>query len=288
MKTVVACFASLLALSTLAAVKPDIEGAVPGKWTMDFAAAKKVAAEKKLPLLLNFTGSDWCSWCQLMDEKVFSQEKWAAYAKDSLLLVWIDFPNDKSLVPEKFVSRNNSLKDDFGVRGFPTFFLLDDNGVAKLGQLGADQEITPEKFIANINVLLKNRSSVVEALLKTLPEKTVQEYRDSAKKLTGAEAELKILMASYDKRRTELTQEIVAQTKRLDEIRLEARLKKLPEAKVEVYRTKKSRFDAVTAEIDAWISTKPERNEANNQKFGMWRKELESLQKEMDELLDNK
>ena len=36
------------------------EGAEPGVWTMDFEAAKKLAKEKKLPILLNFTGSDWC------------------------------------------------------------------------------------------------------------------------------------------------------------------------------------------------------------------------------------
>jgi len=288
MKTVIVCLASLLTLSTIAAEKPDLEGAVPGKWTMDLDAAKKVAAEKKLPLLLNFTGSDWCSWCKLMDEKVFSQEKWAAYAKDSLLLVWIDFPNDKSLVPEKFVTRNTSLKDDFGVKGFPSFFLLDDNGKTKLGQLGADQEITPEKFIATIKTLLKNRSSEVDALLKTLPEKTAQEYRDSAKKLAGAEAELKSLTASFEKRREQLTKELADQAKRLDDIRLEARLKNLPKANVDAYHTKKSRFDAVTAELDAWFLTKPERNDANTKKFTAWRAELETLKKEMDELLENK
>ena len=40
------------------AYKAAISGAVPGEWTMDLDAAKQVAAAKKLPLLLNFTGSD--------------------------------------------------------------------------------------------------------------------------------------------------------------------------------------------------------------------------------------
>ena len=57
MKKSIACLVSLLALSASAADKPATEGATPGQWTMDFEAARKVAVEKKLPILINFTGS---------------------------------------------------------------------------------------------------------------------------------------------------------------------------------------------------------------------------------------
>jgi len=42
----------------------DTEGAKVGRWTMDLDAAKKLATDKQLPILLNFTGSDWCYWCK--------------------------------------------------------------------------------------------------------------------------------------------------------------------------------------------------------------------------------
>ena len=74
-------------------------GAELGKWTMDFDAAKTLAAEKEVPILINFTGSDWCGWCKLMDREVFSKAEWQQYAAESLVLVWIDFPRDKALVP---------------------------------------------------------------------------------------------------------------------------------------------------------------------------------------------
>ena len=32
-------------------------------WMTDFQAAKKMAAEKQLPILADFSGSDWCHWC---------------------------------------------------------------------------------------------------------------------------------------------------------------------------------------------------------------------------------
>lgn len=137
-----------------AAEKPAERGAEPGKWTMDFDAAKRVPAERHLPLLLNFTGSDWCYWCKLMDKQVFSEEAWTAWAADRLMLVWIDFPNDKTLVPMAYVMRNRKLSGDFGVEGYPTYILLSEDGETVLGQLGASRGATPESFIGEVEACL--------------------------------------------------------------------------------------------------------------------------------------
>ena len=288
MKKQLVALASLLSLAVIAAEKPATEGAVPGQWTMDLEAAKKVAAEKKMPLLLNFTGSDWCGWCKHMDAQVFSKDAWAAYTKSNLLLVWIDFPNDKTLVPAKFVARNKALSESFGVDGYPTYILLDNDGKTKLGQLGAEKEITPEGFIGSVKSLLMNRTSEIESLLKALPAQSAQEYRDTAKKLTDAEEELKILKASFEKKSAELDTLIAAQEKRLEDIRLDARLAKLPQDKVSVYRAKKTRLDAVNAELKAWLDASPERNDANTKKFTAWRDEIAAIEKELAALLETK
>ena len=58
----VATMLLLLTSSGLPAAETDLNGITPGKWTMDFDAAKKLANEKKLPILLNFSGSDWCGF----------------------------------------------------------------------------------------------------------------------------------------------------------------------------------------------------------------------------------
>lgn len=282
------CLASLLAFAVIAAEKPATEGAVPGQWTMDFDAAKKVAAEKKLPLMLNFTGSDWCGWCKHMDEKVFSKDAWGAFAKDNLVLVWLDFPQDKTLVPEKFAARNRALSEAYGVEGYPTYIVLDDDGQTKLGQLGADQEVSPEKFISSLKDLFGNRPSAVDALLKSLPEKTAQEYRAAAKNKTEAEAELKNLRTTFEKKNEALEKLIADAEKRLDDIRMDARLAKLPKEKADAYRTKNTRLTAVNAELQAWIATKPEKNEANMKKFTAWRDEITTLEKELAALCENK
>jgi thiol-disulfide isomerase/thioredoxin len=288
MKKSIAGLAALLAFAVTAAEKPATEGAVPGKWTMDLDAAKKVAAAKKLPLLLNFTGSDWCGWCKHMDEQVFSQNAWGAFAKDRLVLVWIDFPQDTTLVPEKYVARNKALYDAYGVEGYPTYIVLDDDGQTKLGQLTAEEETSPVQYIGRLKRLLANRAVEVASLLKSLPEKTAQEYRASAQKKTESEAELKNLEASFKKKSEELAQVIADQEKRLDDIRVDASLAKLPKEKAAAYRAKSTRLATVNAELKAWIATKPENNEVNALKLASRRDEIAALEKELFTLLDNK
>ena len=122
----IACLASLLSLAALAADKPATEGAVPGQWTMDFDAARKVAAEKKLPLLINFTGSDWCGWCKKMQAETLSKKEFIAFASSNLILVEVDFPNAPQ--PPAVHQANDALKDKFKVRGFPGFVLVNAKG----------------------------------------------------------------------------------------------------------------------------------------------------------------
>jgi thioredoxin-related protein len=145
--------ASILAMTfslPACAERPATEGAKVGEWTMDFEAAKALAKEKKLTILMNFTGSDWCGWCKLMDKNVFSKDDWKLYAKDKLVLVFIDFPKDKTLVPEKRAEANKALSDKFEVGGYPTYILLASDGEKQMGKLSASREATPASFIQGI------------------------------------------------------------------------------------------------------------------------------------------
>ncbi len=125
------------------------EGYTPGKWTMDIQAARKYAEEHNLPIFLNFTGSDWCVWCKLMEDRVFSKKEFYDKTKDKVVLVWIDFPRNKDLVPEKYRDRNRKLADLYGIRGFPTYVILDSNG-NELGRLGASRDASVRKFLGEL------------------------------------------------------------------------------------------------------------------------------------------
>ncbi len=96
-------------------------------WLTDFGEAKRLATEQKKPILMDFSGSDWCGWCIKLDREVFSKEAFAAYAKDNLVLFLADFPKTKEL-PANTATQNKELAEKYGVRGFPSVLLVDAEG----------------------------------------------------------------------------------------------------------------------------------------------------------------
>ena len=119
---------SCVPASETEAVGSADDGAVVSvTWLEDFEAAKKEATAKKLPILVNFSGSDWCGWCIKLDNEVFSKKEFKEYAATSLVLFLADFPQSKKQV-EEIKKQNSKLAADYGVRGFPTILLLDADG----------------------------------------------------------------------------------------------------------------------------------------------------------------
>ncbi|HAO97267.1 MAG: hypothetical protein CMP26_11710 [Roseibacillus sp.] len=208
--------AGALMISAQAADKVELEGASVGVWTMDFDAAVKLAGEKKLPLILNFTGSDWCGWCKLMDKNVFAEEAWKTYAKEKVLLVTLDFPQDKSVVPEKYVARNKALQEKFGVRGYPTYVVLDNDGDTKLGQLGAGREKTPSSFIEEFEGVVRMSAGAIEAYAKANPDKA-DAYKAAIAEFQTANKELMDWIETKPKRTEENTKLFEGFNKRISE-----------------------------------------------------------------------
>jgi len=120
-------------------------------WLTDFEEAKKAAAERGVPILVDFTGSDWCGWCIRLKAEVFTQEVFLAYAKENLVLLELDFPMKKEL-PEALKEQNEALREKFRIRGFPTILLLDAEG-EELARTGYRRG-GPEGYIEHLKELL--------------------------------------------------------------------------------------------------------------------------------------
>jgi protein disulfide-isomerase len=128
-------FASMLALGTLLALPfaptPSLAAASAeagsALWTEDFAAASAKAAASKRPLLLDFTGSDWCGWCVKLDKEVFQKSDFQSFSTKHLELVKLDFPKSKPQT-DAVKAQNASLKEKYQVRGYPTLVLLSPEG----------------------------------------------------------------------------------------------------------------------------------------------------------------
>ena len=98
-------------------------------WTDDYAQAQATAAQESKDLLLDFTGSDWCHWCQILDQEVFAQDAFQAYAPLNFVLVELDFPRQSQL-SEEVAAQNAELAERFAVQGYPTIILADAQGRA--------------------------------------------------------------------------------------------------------------------------------------------------------------
>ena len=119
-------------------------------WLTNFETAKaKARAENKM-VLIDFTGSDWCPPCKILNKEVFSQPQFADYAAKNLVLLEIDFPRLKKQSDEE-KSANEKLAGEFGIEGFPTIVILDPSGKV-VGQLGY-MPGGPTAFIAALEKL---------------------------------------------------------------------------------------------------------------------------------------
>lgn len=184
--------------------KAALVGAELGAWTMDFDAAVKLAGEKKVPLLLNFTGSDWCHWCIHMDKTVFAKEDWKDYAKENLVLVTLDFPRNSSGIPENYQKRNQELQAKYEVRGYPTYLILDSDAETVLGQLGAGQDVTPSQFVKQCQTAIRLSEGQIAAFSEANPEKA-EDYKAAISALKTTEGEFKEWLATRPMRNDENT-----------------------------------------------------------------------------------
>ncbi len=141
-----------------AASEGDAEG--HAAWVTDFEAAKKQAAERKVPILADFSGSDWCGWCIKLDKEVFSKKAFQSYARDNVVLFLADFPSRKQL-PATVTKQNEALAETYGIRGFPTVLLLDAKG-KELGRTGY-QPGGPTAYIKHIKELLAKAKPLTPA-----------------------------------------------------------------------------------------------------------------------------
>ena len=98
----------------------------PATWKTNFNDAKVEAAKNNKFILVNFSGSDWCSPCILLKQNIFESESFSAYARENLVLVNADFPrqNKHKLSPDQ-KKMNEDLAEKYNPDGkFPYTVLM--------------------------------------------------------------------------------------------------------------------------------------------------------------------
>lgn len=93
-------------------------------WYNKIDEAMKVSKKTKKPLMLFFTGSDWCGWCIRLQKEVFKTPEFTKWAKDNVVLVELDFPRRTPQLPE-IQQQNMQLQQTFQVQGYPTVWFVE-------------------------------------------------------------------------------------------------------------------------------------------------------------------
>jgi thioredoxin-related protein len=121
-------------------------------WLTNYAQAQEEAKSQNKLLLMDFTGSDWCGWCIMLEKEIFSKPEFKEYASKNLVLLELDFPRRKEL-PKEMMEQNQRLAIKHQIQGFPTIVVLDGSG-KELAQLGYMRG-GPTAFIAQLEKLRK-------------------------------------------------------------------------------------------------------------------------------------
>lgn len=159
-------------------------------WVTNLDEAKKQAAEKNKLILAEFTGSDWCTPCKMLKKDVMDTPEFGQEASKDFILLELDFPRKNDHMSEEQKKANNTAKDEYGIRGFPTVLYLLPNGEPVGGFIGGRSK---------------------EAVLKSMDEaKTNKELFINAQKVLASdatsEAKAKELVIMYNALNSEIFQ----------------------------------------------------------------------------------
>lgn len=123
-------------------------------WLTSWDEAAKVSARTGKPILMDFTGSNWCGWCQKLKLEVFDTPEFAKWASKKVVLLELDFPQG---IPQdaKLKQQNARLAEKYDVKGYPTIMFVTAKGDV-LGQSGYG-EGGPKAWTSKADELLKKK-----------------------------------------------------------------------------------------------------------------------------------
>jgi len=121
--------------------QPSVDPNRKAKWLNKMDKAQEQSKETGLPILVLFTGTSWCHYCVKLEKAVFSEKGFESFANQNLVLLMLEFDPGGETRNKK----DKLLQKEFGVSGFPTYFLTDSDG-KKLSKGGYHDGISPDSF----------------------------------------------------------------------------------------------------------------------------------------------
>ena len=151
-------------------------------WETDWNKALEKAGKSGQPVLVDFTGSDWCPGCIYLRKNIFDTDAFAKYAADhQSVLLELDFPKTAGKMPPEQLKFHEDLMRRYGVSSFPTVLLMEGNGAPYAKIMSATR--TPEEYLKKLEAAGETRKKLKEAVAAALPLKGKEKLEQLVKAL---------------------------------------------------------------------------------------------------------
>ena len=125
-------------------------------WLTDLAEAKQESISSKKPILIYFTGSDWCAPCKMLKKDFFYTDEFEEKA-DKFVLLMIDMPRRTDIITPEQQEKNNNVVSKYNTSGgYPNLVALNDQ-LHIIGELSGYTFLREtDRHFAFIDAILEN------------------------------------------------------------------------------------------------------------------------------------
>lgn len=103
-------------------------------WLTNLEEAEKISQQSKKPILMYFTGSDWCPPCVALKRDFFESEEFSTRAEGFVLLM-VDYPRRVDIITPEQMTYNKKIMAKYNQsKSFPKLLVLNYKG-QELGKL---------------------------------------------------------------------------------------------------------------------------------------------------------
>ncbi|MEX0312979.1 MAG: thioredoxin family protein [Allomuricauda sp.] len=126
------------------------------QWQQSFDEALEMAHKDEKPIVLVFSGSDWCAPCIRFKRNILDSQDFKEFSESHYVMYNADFPRKKkNKLPVELSNSNKSLAEQFNPKGYFPLVVVLDKEKSVLGKTGFNKKTTPTEFISLLNSFVK-------------------------------------------------------------------------------------------------------------------------------------
>lgn len=131
-------------------------------WETNYQQAVERAEKENKLIMMEFTGSDWCPPCMMLKEQVLGKKQFIEKVKDKIVLLELDFPQNKEQ-SEELKKQNNELAEKHTVKAFPSIIFINPKGEVVKRFLGS---VDMGQMLKHIDEALEKAKELNKAAVK--------------------------------------------------------------------------------------------------------------------------